>query len=118
MELLCYPTVPSPLQSIVITSTNSASLKVSWQPLEKLCTVPTTGYMIEYFKNGPQDTIKDVKRVNIASGTTYTISGLILHAKYSVKVAAINGNRIGPFSKPVEEILEDGELNLHYFVCT
>ena len=103
----------------MIISTNPASLKVSWQPpLETLCTVPITGYMIKYFKNGAQDNIKDVNNVNVASTTTYTISGLIPCAKYSVKVAAMNGNRIGPFSEPVVEILEDSELYLHYLVHT
>ena len=121
MELyVCYPTVPSsPPHSIVITSTNPASLKVSWQPpLETLCTVPITGYMIKYFKDVLEDGIKDVKNVNIASATTYTISGLIPNAKYSVQVAAMNSNRIGPFSEPVVEILEDSELNLHKLVHT
>ena len=118
--ITCYSTVPSsPPHSIVITSTNPASLKVSWQPpLETLCTVPITGYMIEYFKDGPQDNIKDVKNVNVASTTTYTISGLIPCAKYSVQVAAMNGNRTGPFSEPVVEILEDSELNLLSLVHT
>ena len=74
--------------------------------------------MIEYFKDGPQDNIKDVKSVNVASATTYTISGLIPFAKYSVQVAAMNGNRIGPFGEPVVEILEDSELYLHYLVHT
>ena len=119
-EIICYPTVPSsPPHSIVVTSTNPASLKVSWQPpLETLCTVPITGYMIEYFKDGAQDNIKDVKNVNVATATTYTILGLIPCAKYSVQVAAMNGNRNGPFSEPVVEILEDSELNLHYLVHT
>ena len=116
----CYTTVPSsPPHSIVITSTNPASLKVSWQPpLETLCTVPITGYMIEYFKDGPEDGIKDVKNVNVASTTTYIISGLIPCAKYSVQVAAMNGNRTGPFSEPVVEILEDSELNLLNLIHT
>ena len=120
LEGICYPTVPSsPPHSIVVTSTNPASLKISWQPpLETLCTVPITGYMIEYFKDGAQDNIKDVKNVNVASTTTYTISGLITCAQYSVQVAAMNGNRNGPFSEPVVEILEDSELNLHYLVHT
>ena len=116
--ITCYSTVPSsPPHGIVITSTNPASLKISWQPpLETLCAVPITGYMIEYFKDAAQDNIKDVKNVNVTSTTTYTISELIPCAKYSVQVAAMNGNRIGPFSKPVVEILEDSELNLHYLV--
>ena len=118
--IICYPTVPSsPPHSIVITSTNPASFKVSWQPpLETLCTLPITGYMIKYFKDGLEDGIKDVKNVNVTSTTTYTISGLIPCAKYSVQVAAMNSNRIGPFSEPVVEILEDSELNLHKLVHT
>ena len=103
----------------MVTSTNPASLNVSWQPpLETLCAVPITGYMIEYFQDGAQDNIEDVKNVNVTSTTTYTISGLIPCAKYSVQVAAMNGNRIGPFSEPVIEILQDSELNLHHPVHT
>ena len=118
--IICYSTVPgSPPQNVVITSTNPASLKVSWQPpLETLCTVPITGYVIKYFKDGPQDNIKDVKNVNVASATTYTISGLILCAKYSVQVAAMNGKGNGPFSESVVDILEDSELNFYYLVHT
>ena len=117
---MCYPTVPSsPPHNIETISTTPASLKVSWQPpLEKFCTIPITGYKIEYFKDEPQDTVKDIKNVNIASGTTHTISGLIPCAKYSVQVAAMNGNRTGPFSEPVVEILEDGELNFYSLVLT
>ena len=80
--------------------------------------MPITGYMIEYFKHGPQYNTKDVKNVNVASATTYTISGLISCGKYSVQVAAMNDNRNGPFSEPVVAILEDSELNLHYLVHT
>ena len=119
-RIICYPTVPSsPPHSIVITATNPASLKVSWQPpLETLCTLPITGYMIKYFKDGPEDDTKDIKNVNVTSTTTYTISGLIPCDKYSVQVAAMNSNRIGPFSEPVVEILEDSELNLLKLVHT
>ena len=115
---MCYPPVPSsPPHNIEIISTAPASLKVSWQlPLEKLNTIPITGYKIEYFKDDPQDTVKDINNVNVASGTTYTISGLIPCAKFSVQVAAMNGNRNGPFSEPVVEILEDGELNFYSLV--
>ena len=116
--ITCYSTVPSsPPHGIVITSTNPASLKVSWQPpMETLCAVPVTGYVIKYFKDEPQDNIQDIKIVNVTSTTTYTILELIPCAKYSVQVAAMNGNRIGPFSEPVVEILEDSELNLYYLV--
>ena len=116
-EMECYnSTVPSsPPQSIVITRTDPASLKVSWQPpMEKSYSVPVTGYVIQYIKAGMQDTIKDIKNIN---GTTHTISGLVACTKYSVKVAAVNDDGTGPFSEPVVETSgEDGELNLCFIL--
>ena len=106
----CYnSTVPSsPPHSIIITSTDPASLKVSWQPPMESLNVPITGYVIQYIKDGSQDMIKDIKNIN---GTTHTLSGLVPYTKYSVKVAAINGDRTGPFSEPMVEISgEDGML--------
>ena len=73
--------------------------------------VPITGYVIQYIKDGSQDMIKDIKNI---SGTTHTISGLVPYTKYSVKVAAINGDRTGPLSEPMIEISgEDGKFNFH-----
>ena len=98
-------------QNVLITSIDPASLKVSWQPPMESHNVPITGYVIQYIKDGSQDTIKDIKNIN---GTTHTISGLVPYTKYSVKVAAVNDDRTGPFSKPVVEISgEDGNLILH-----
>ena len=96
----CYnSTVPgSPPQSITIVSIDPASLKVSWEPpMELSYNVPITGYVIQYVNDGTQEMIKDIKDI---SGTTYTISGLVACAKYSVKVAAMNDDGIGPFSEP------------------
>ena len=116
----CNFTVPSsPPQSVMIRSTDPASLTVSWQPpLEISHNIPITGYVIQYNKNGSQDMVNNTKKVNVASGTTYTISGLVAVAEYTVKVAAINVNGTGPFSESVIGISgEDSELNLHnYFV--
>ena len=111
----CNPTVPStPPQNITITSINPASLKVSWQPPLQSHDIPITGYVIQYIKDGSQDTIKDIKNNN---GTTHTISGLVPYTKYLVKVAAINGDRTGPLSEPMIELSgEDGEFNFHNFV--
>ena len=97
-------------------STDPASLTVSWQPpLDINHKVPITDYKIQYSKDGSQDEINDI--VNVASGNTHTISGLVACTKYSVKVAAINDGRIGPFSESVVEISgEDGKLNLNNFV--
>ena len=112
-EIKCYnSTVPSsPPQSIIVTSTDPASLRVSWQSPMDNYNVPITGYVIRYRKNAAQDTIEVIKNI---SGTTHTISGLVACTKYSVMIAAINGDRTGPFSEPVVEISgEDSELNLY-----
>ena len=105
-------TVPSsPPHSIMITSNDPASLKVSWQPPMESHNVPITGYVIQYNKDGSQDMIKDIKSI---SGTTHTIPKLIPCTKYSVKVAAMNADGTGPFSEAVVEISgEDGNLLLH-----
>ena len=105
-------TVPSsPPQHIMIASIDPASLKVSWQPPLESHNVPITGYVIQYIKDGSQDRIKDIKNIG---GTTHTISGLVPCTKYSVKVAAMNVDRTGPFSEPVVEISgEDGNILLH-----
>ena len=106
-----FSTVPSsPPQHIMITSTDPASLKVSWQPALESQNVPITGYVIQYIKDESQDIIKDIK---IIGGTTRTISGLVPCTKYSVKVAAMNADRTGPFSEPLVEISgEDGNALL------
>ena len=111
-EMKCYnSTVPSsPPQSIIVTSTDPASLRVSWQPPMENHNVPITSYVIHYIKDGAQDMIEDIK---IISATTHTISGLVAYTKYSVTIAAINGDRTGPFSEPVVEISgEESELSL------
>ena len=95
----------------MITRTDPASLKVSWQPPLETHNVPITGYVIQYIKDGSQDVIKDINNI---SGTTHTVSGLVSCTKYSVKVAAVNVDRTGPFSEPVVEISgEDGNVLLH-----
>ena len=113
----CYnSTVPSsPPQSVMTRSTDPTSLTVSWQlPLKISHNVPITGYVIQYKKNGSQDTVSNRQKVNVASGTTHTISGLVAITEYSVKVAAMNVNGTGPFSESVVGISgEDSELNVH-----
>ena len=95
----------------MITRTDPASLKVSWQPPLESHNVPITGYVIQYIKDGSQDMIKDINNI---SETTHTISGLVPCTKYLVKVAAMNVDRTGPFSEPVLEISgEDGKALLH-----
>ena len=115
----CNSTVPgSPPQNITIVRTDPASLKVSWQPPLESYNVPFTGYVIQYVKDGSQDMIKDIKNI---VGTTHTISGLVPCAKYSIKVAAMNVDKTGPFSEPVVEISgEDGKHAFAYYslVCT
>ena len=78
-------------------SRDPASLRVSLQPpLEINRNGPITGYMIQYTRVGSSDMMS----VNVTSGTTYTLSGLVAYVNYSVIVAAVTVNGTGPFSDP------------------
>ena len=106
----CYnSTVPnSPPRDVMVETHNPASLNVSWRPpATRDRNGPITGYVIQYAKVGSSDMMS----VNVASGTTYTISGLVAYVDYSVIVAAMTVNGTGPFSDPpvVGRSGEDGE---------
>ena len=108
----CYnSTVPSsPPQNVMVTSVHPASLMVSWQPpLEINHNGMITGYTIQYTRTDMNNTMS----VNVNSGTTHTISGLVAYVDYSVIVAARTVNGTGPFSNHpvVGRSGEDGELN-------
>jgi len=107
----CYnSTVPnSSPQNIILISVNPASLRVSWQQLPIIYhNGPLTGHVIQYTRIGSSDMMS----INVTSGTTYTISGLVAFVIYSVRVAAMNVNGTGPFSIPVVQVSgEDSELN-------
>ena len=122
----CYnSTVPSsPPRDVMVESHNPASLNVSWQPpLARNHNGPIT-YLIQYTRVGPSDMMS----VNVTSGTTHTISGLVAYVNYSVIVAAMTVNGTGPFSDPpvVGRSGEDGKLNYittllvvsFYGICT
>ena len=103
-------TVPSsPPQNVMVTSVNPASLMVSWQPPPMIDHNGPITYMINYTRVGSSDMMS----VNVNSGTTHTISGLVAYVDYSVIVAAMTVNETGPFNDPavVERSGEDGELN-------
>ena len=87
---------------------------MSWQPpLEKPHNELITGYVIQYARVGSDDTMI----VNVPNDTTLTIKGIFAHVDYSVTVAAVNANGIGPFSKPlIATSGEDSELN-YITVC-
>ena len=107
----CYnSTVPiSSPQDVMVESHNPASLNVSWQPpLAGNHNGPIT-YVIQYTRVGSSDMIS----VNVTSGTTHTISGLVAYVNYSVIVAAVNTNGTGPFSDSpvIGRSGEDSELN-------
>ena len=96
----CYnSTVPSsPPRDVIIKSNNQTSLNVSWAPpLEIDHNGPIIGYVINYISDG----CNDVMIVNVTSGTTHIISGLVAFAEYSLRVAAMNINGTGPFSDAV-----------------
>ena len=95
----CYnSTVPSsPPQNVMVTSVNPASLNVSWQlPSTINFNGLITGHVIQYTRVGSSDMMS----VNVITGTTHTISGLVAYADYSVTVAARTVNGTGPFSDP------------------
>ena len=85
----------------MVESHNPASLMVSWRtPGQRHRNGDITGYMINYTRVGSSDMMS----VNVTSGTTRTISGLVAYVNYSVIVAAMTVNGTGPFSDPpVEE---------------
>ena len=110
MKMSCYnSTVPSsPPQNVMVTSVNPASLMVSWQPPPMIDHNGPITYMIQYTRVGTSD----IMSVNVNSGTTHTISGLVAYVNYSVIVAAMNVNGTGPFSNPVvQKSGEDSEQN-------
>ena len=106
----CYnSTVPSlPPWNVIVTSVYPASLMVSWRPLPEIAMNGPIDYVILYTRIGSSDMMS----VNVNSGTTHIISGLIAYIYYSITVAAVNVNGTGPFSNPVVGISgEEGELN-------
>ena len=113
----CYnSTVPSsPPQFVMVESNNQTSLDVSWQPPLKIDhNGPITGYVINYTRVDSND----VMIVNV-TGSTYTISGLVTFAEYSVTLAAVNINGTGLFSDAViTKPGGDGEFVHIIYICT
>ena len=107
----CYnSTVPSsPPLKVMVTDHDRASLMVSWQPPEEIDrNGMITGYMIQYTRAGTGDMMS----VNVSSGTTETISGLVAYVMYSVRVAAVNVNGTGVFSDPMMQLSgQDSEFS-------
>ena len=93
----------------MVTSVNPASLRVSWKPPPGIDRNGLITYIIQYTRVGSSDMMS----VNVNSGTTLIISGLVAYVDYSVTVAARTVNGTGPFSNPaiVGRSGEDGELN-------
>ena len=82
----------------MVGSVNPASLMVSWRPpAQGNRNGPITGYVIQYTRVGSSVMMS----VNVTSGTTHTISGLVAYVNYSVIVAAMTVNGTGPFSTAV-----------------
>ena len=111
----CYnSTAPSsPPQNVMVTDHDPASLIVSWQPPPMIDHNGPITYMIQYTRVGSSDMMS----VNVNSGTTHTISGLVAYVMYSVRVAAVNVNGTGPFSDPMVQLSgQDSEL-IKYIVA-
>ena len=91
----------------MVESHDPASLRVSWQPpVARDHNGPIT-YVIQY----TEVESSDMMIVNVTSGTTHTISGLVAYVNYFVTVAAMTVNGTGPFSDPpvVGKSGEDGQ---------
>ena len=80
----------------MVKSHYPASLNVSWQPPPSRDRNGPNSYVIQYIRVGSSD----MMTVNVTSGTTHTISGLVAYVNYSVIVAAMTVNGTGPFSDP------------------
>ena len=107
-------TVPSlPPQNVMVTSTDPASLRVSWQlPSDIYHNGPIIGHVIQYTRIG----LNVMMNMDVDSGTTHTISGLVACTEYSVRVAAKTVNGTGPFSEP--ELQVSGENSEYNKMCT
>ena len=81
---------------------------VSWQPPPLIdYNGPLIGHVIQYSRVGSSDTFS----VNVTSGNTYIITGVVAFVSYSIRVAAINDNGTGPSSNPVMQMSgEDGKF--------
>ena len=94
----CYEltTVPLPPKDVVVTGKDPASLNVSWKlPVEGPGSI--TGHVIQYTRVGSSD----IGSINVTSGTTHTIPGLVANVEYSIRVAAVNDTGAGEFSEAV-----------------
>ena len=86
-------------------------MNVSWDPLLEIDhNGPLIGYVIQYTRDGSNDTMS----MNITGGTTIiTISGLVVLTTYSVRVAAMTIDGPGPLSNAVIGMSgEAGEFNV------
>ena len=115
----CYnSTVPSSSpQNVMVTSVDSASLMVSWQPPEEIDhNGMITGYMIQYTR--VESSV--MMSVNVSSGTRQTtIPELTAYVMYSVRVAAMNVNGTGTFSDPMMQLSgQDSELIKYIVIVT
>jgi len=92
----------------MVTSVNPSSLRVSWQPPPQIDhNGIITGYVIEYARVGGSSD-------NVTSNTETITSRLVPFVEYSVRVAAMTANGIGPFSNAVvQRSGEDGEYKVH-----
>ena len=107
----CYNSIvpSSPPRDVMVESHNPASLMVSWQlSVSRDRNGPITGHVIQYTRVGSSD----VMSMNVIGDIrVITIPELVAYTNYSVIVAAMTVNGIGPFSDlpVVGRSGEDGE---------
>ena len=95
---------------ITATNINSTAVSFSWQALKKN---DTNGVLVAYaVKLVRLDTSMEIQRNISSSLQTFVATGLKSYANYSIKIAAVNGAGVGPYSTSVViETLQSGKFS-------
>ena len=106
---MLQPPAPSSAPTSVNTSTDSSSsITIQWGPVDCINRNGNiTGYSVRYTGGG----ITQIVNVSgDSSGGMYVITNLEPSTNYSIGVAAMNGELIGPYSTAVNQLTEGNML--------
>ena len=106
-ECILFPLIftagaPQHPQLVKVTPVNLSTVNVSWSGVPRFNgSGAVTHYLVQY-----QSLCDGVVQNVTTSGTVQTVSGLAPNCVYTFRVAAVGaGNKIGPFSNPVNASL-------------
>ena len=107
--MLLQPPAPSAAPTSVSTSTDSSSsITIQWGQVDCIDrNGDITGYSVRYTGGGSTQTVNVSRDF---SGGIYVISNLEPSTNYSIGVAAMNGELIGPYSTAVNQLTEGNIL--------